>query len=51
VASGPPEPQTDQDRREFLMAAQQALLQGGDHALIEAKLAQYGLSLDEVEVF
>jgi len=49
--SGPPEPQTDQDRREFLMAAKQALLQGGDRALIEAKLARYGLSLDDVEAF
>jgi len=47
----PPEPQTDQDRRDFLMAAKQALLQGGDRALIEAKLARYGLSLDDVEAF
>jgi len=49
VASGAPEPQTDQDRREFLLAARQALLQGGNRALIEAKLAQYGLSLDDAE--
>jgi len=51
VAAGPPEPQTDQDRREFLMAALEALRQGGDRALIEAKLAPYGLSLDTVEAF
>jgi len=47
--SGAPEPQTDSDRRDFLMAAKQALLQGGDRALIEAKLAQYGLSLTDAE--
>jgi len=47
--TGAPEPQTEQDRRDFLMAAKQALLQGGNRALIEAKLVRYGLSLDEAE--
>jgi len=49
VAQGAPEPKTDEERREFLMAAQDALRQGGDRALIEARLAQYGLSLDAVD--
>jgi len=47
--SGAPEPQTDQDRREFLMAAKLALRQGGNRTLIEAKLARYGLSLDDAD--
>jgi len=51
VAQGPPEPQNDQERRELLMAAKNALDKGGNRALIEATLAQYGFSLADVEAF
>jgi len=51
VAATPPEPKTDQDRRELLDAARNALRQGGDPARIEAVLAQYGFSLDDLGAF
>jgi len=49
VAAAPPEPKTEQERREFLDATLRALEQGGDPALIEAQLAIYGFSLDDLE--
>jgi len=51
AARGVPELKRDQDRIDLLAAAKNALDKGGDPALIEARLAQYGFSLDDLEGF